>query len=153
MSSAPVRYLLDSNAFDDLAEHEADRRLAVATARSASVAFFTTYAQEAELAELASRKPDKYWRIASIPRAIIASSVFVLGHTRLGSGRLGGGATYDAVRRGPRHVDDGVIADTAHAEGMVLVTNERRLRNRATTLGVDALKPADLLVKLRQSTN
>ena len=142
--------MLDSNAFDELVEREADREIAGRLARSKQVEFFTTYAQEAELAELAARNPRKYWRVASIPREIIASSVFVLDHTPLGSGRLGSGGTYDAVRRGPRHVDDGVIADTAHAEGMILVTNERRLRNRATALGLPVMWPAELLEELHR---
>jgi rRNA-processing protein FCF1 len=147
------KYMLDSNAFDEPAKRESDRQLTVRVARSKQIQLFTTYAQEDELDELASRKPEKYWRIASIPRDIILSSVFVLDHTPLGSGRLGGGKTYEAVRRGPRHVDDAVIADTAHAEGMVLVTSEKRLRNRATALGLTVWHPADLLRELRRQVS
>lgn len=142
--------MLDSNAFDELVELEADRRVVIRLARAGRIELFTTYSQEAELWRLAERKPEKYWRVASIPRRLVPSSVFVLDHTPLGSGRLGDGATYDAIRHGTNHVDDAVIADTAESEGMILVTNERRLRNRAVALtSLTVMRPAELLTQLR----
>ncbi|MDQ3631802.1 MAG: PIN domain-containing protein [Actinomycetota bacterium] len=141
--------MLDTNAFDALVADESNRVGIVGLTRSGTVSLFTTYVQERELLVLASVDPHKYWRTASIPRSALASSVFVLDHTPLGSGRLGAGTAYEAVWLGPKHVDDAVIADTAKAEDLPVVTNDRRLRRRAEELGLDVWSSAELITWMR----
>jgi predicted nucleic acid-binding protein len=56
---------------------------------------------------------------------------------------------FDAVAVGnPRHKRDALILLTARREGIPVVTNDGRLRNRCTAHGVEAMSPADLLSRL-----
>jgi predicted nucleic acid-binding protein len=142
--------MLDSNVFDRVVEHESDRRAIISLVKAGDVRLFTTYVQEGELFELAERSPEKYWRIASVPRRELPASVFVLDHTPLGAGRLGSGVVYGSIRHKTSHIDDAVIADTAAGEGLTLVTDDARLLRRAAALPQLTVVSSDvLLVRIR----
>jgi rRNA-processing protein FCF1 len=56
--------------------------------------------------------------------------------------------TFDALRSGKRrHTEDALISHTALREGYALVTNERRLTNRAKDEGIEVLTTAELLAE------
>jgi hypothetical protein len=98
------------------------------------------------------RTPDplKRARLAAVPRVEVGASVCVLGHWRLGVDRLGNGEVYKHIARSPKDVEDGMIADTAVAEGLPLVTEDARLRKRALEVGAVVWRVDDLIAQLRQ---
>lgn len=75
---------------------------------------------------------------------------FVLGLSRLGHARFGDDdEAFDAFRsRNVDHTRDALIAATAQYEQCALVSNDRRLTNRARERGVDAMTPGELLKEL-----
>ncbi len=70
----------------------------------------------------------------------------VLGTSRLGLARYGETERVEAIRSpSGRHTNDALIATTAQGEGAVLVTEERRLRNRARREGIEVWSAAELI--------
>jgi rRNA-processing protein FCF1 len=60
--------------------------------------------------------------------------------------RWGGGPTIEAIHRGSaNHINDSLIGVTAEAENAILITNERRLTNRARELDIPVMTMPDLL--------
>lgn len=81
---------------------------------------------------------------------LVPTGAFVLGFSRLGYGRLtSDGEALEAFRSGNVvHTRDALIAATAQYEQCALVTNDRRLTNRARERGVEVIMPEDLLADL-----
>lgn len=71
----------------------------------------------------------KRTRIASIPRRVIGTVGFVLDYSLLGVDRLGPDEPIEAIRKGRRkETADALIAATAEWDGLLLVTEDVRLR-------------------------
>lgn len=68
------------------------------------------------------------------PTTVTLDSVTVLGHSRLGTSRLGEGEIYTAHRGQSRQVSDAVIADAAHTEAAIFVSDDNRARKRYAKL-------------------
>jgi hypothetical protein len=68
-------------------------------------------------------------RIASIPRTAVGTVGFILDYSHLGVDRLGPDEPIEAIRRGRRkETADALIAATAEWDGLLLVTEDVRLR-------------------------
>lgn len=63
-----------------------------------------------------------------------SDAVFIVGYSKLGSARLGGGEIYTAHRGQSQKVKDAVIADTANSDCNVFVSEDNRCRNRLREL-------------------
>jgi hypothetical protein len=123
----PLRAMVDSCAIDHFvtgAKHSAELNAAIADGR---LEIIGTHVQRTE----------------------VAPSAFVLGLSRIGIDRLGEGTIHTAITTAPKHAEDGLIADTAAHEGLILVTEDDRLWKRANALGVPTYRIAELLVQLR----
>ena len=68
------------------------------------------------------------------PATVIADSVFVLDHSRLGFARLGDGGMFTAHRGASTQVSDAMIVDAADNDADVFVSEDRRARERYATL-------------------
>jgi hypothetical protein len=156
------RFLLDSNVYDDLIgappvvdalvelrrrrtiepliethvqRDELARKPELLAARDALPAILFMHTRAAAAVWGASRWGEGHWTVTP-------TSEFVLGVSRLDEARLGNGQVLEAIRGDTRrenlnHARDALLMDTARAEGAVFVTNERRLLNRGTQLGLD----------------
>jgi hypothetical protein len=94
--------------------------------------------------------PEKRARVRSVPTRSTPTWGFVLGTSRLGEARLGPAEPIEGVCRGNLdHAEDALIASTALFDGCTLVTNDRRLTNRARKLGVDVWSGDQLLAYLK----
>ena len=99
-----------------------------------ALTILTTHIQEDELAEIPS-----WWkraRIARIPRVRVPTSEFVWDVSRWDEARIGTGEPLEQIRGTKRHTKEGLIGATALVESAVLVTEERRLKRRASDTGV-----------------
>jgi rRNA-processing protein FCF1 len=133
------RFLVDTMIFDLIVGTKGADRLVFDLHGGAEIQFLVTHVQEDELSEI--RDADKRRRIAAIPRKVVATYGFVLGTSRLGMARLGDDAPIEAIREPNwrKYTNDALIAVTAQYENATLVTNERRLLNRARReLGIEA---------------
>lgn len=128
----PLRVLLDTNVFDRIAETDESLDRVQRLVRRGAITVFVTHVQEDELARITDST--KSARIASIPRDLIPTSEFAVGTSRLDMACLGEGEALEKIRKGnwAKHTRDALIAATAHADGLVLVTEDGRLRNRAS---------------------
>ncbi|MER7982648.1 hypothetical protein [Streptomyces sp. NPDC095817] len=146
------RVVFDTNAVDPLTDGPTYERIreAVTAGRLEVLYTHVTIDELAEIPDL-DRRQQLLALLVSIGRLVPTGSA-VLDFSRLDFCRLGAEdaeAAFDGLRSGSlRHTKDALIADTAVFEGCALVTNERRLTNRAAARGIEVLKSADLLAEV-----
>ncbi|HEC87330.1 MAG TPA: hypothetical protein ENI49_05645, partial [Thermoplasmatales archaeon] len=83
-----------------------------------------------------------------IPKKEIPTESFVVGlkYSRVGKAKLGGGVLLEAIREGNlKHTRDALIGETAIKNGLILVTNDKRLLNKVRDLGGQAITLGDFL--------
>ena len=126
----PQRFALDTNVFDQIIESEDSLARVERLAARGLIEIVVTHVQEDELAEI--QDEPKRARIARVPRVQEPTSDFIIGVSRLGMARLGTGVHLEPLRASnPRkYTNDALIAATAIWDGVTLVSEERRLRNR-----------------------
>lgn len=91
-------------------------------------------------------------RLLHVPFTTHGAAVFVLGESRLDVGdRLGSeevGAQFETLRGGnPAHTQDAMMATTAIRDGLILVSNDKKARNRARTAGATVMTTSELLAE------
>jgi predicted nucleic acid-binding protein len=133
--AGPRRILVDTMIFDRIVATRRLTRKIRRLARSGRLLVLTTHVQEDELAGVASRF--KRARLARIPRDLVPTSHFVIGHSRFDLARIGDDPSFEQIRGTGAHTKDGLIGATALAESAVLVTEDRRLGRRASDAGVE----------------
>jgi hypothetical protein len=69
------------------------------------------------------------------PIAVEAESVTVLGYAPLGMTELGDGEVYAEHRGESKKIPDAIIADSAHVLADILVSEDRRCRERLKRIG------------------
>ncbi|MDQ3715666.1 MAG: hypothetical protein M3381_06505 [Actinomycetota bacterium] len=84
----------------------------------------------------------------------IPVAVLVMGFSRWDSARVSGpelGEVYErlAGTRTDHDIRDAIVAVTAYADGLPLVSNDRKLRERGAAEGIDVLSLAELLDRVR----
>jgi predicted nucleic acid-binding protein len=125
-----MRAMIDTMVFDRLVD-DPEAFAAVAQAvREHRLALFTTPIQEAQVAAVAD--PRRRKQLRTVPREVVPTRG-------------------DAVADGRRHVADAMIAETARARCDVLVTEDRRLTERAQ--GVEVWNVDRLLAWVAQASN
>ena len=125
-------FVLDSMIFDKIIDDELALEAIHAAVGTGQIRLLKTHIQEDEHADIPDE--EKRQRMAAVPTVDTATvGGFIIGVSRLDRARLGDGVALELVRNGSlRHTNDALLAATAEAEGAVLVTKERRLRNFAT---------------------
>ncbi len=68
------------------------------------------------------------------PVEVVDESVFVLDRAQLGRARLGEGEVYKEHRGESSQIPDGILADSAHAYADLLVSEDKRCRDRLTRI-------------------
>ena len=128
-----MRVMLDTNIFDRIVATWGLTREIRRLVKSGALTTLTTHIQEDELAKAPLWKRVRF---ARVPRVRVATSDFVIGHSRFDQARLGAGERLEEIRGTAKHTNDGLIAATALAESAALITEERRLTLRASDAGV-----------------
>ena len=116
--------MIDTMVFDAVADDPEIREAVTAATRDRRIALFTTQIQEDQLAAIPD--PGRRKRLRALPRE-------VLPHVA-----PDGGTLVDAVHAGQnKHLADALIAGTALARCDLLVTDDRRLTERSSRLGLE----------------
>jgi hypothetical protein len=95
-----------------------------------------------------SQVPDASRRnaMSAIPFVITPTYGLVLGVSKIGLARFGEPELIEAIDSpGGNHTEDALLATTAAYEGAVLVTEDRRLRNRANAEGGTVWHPREFV--------
>jgi predicted nucleic acid-binding protein len=129
--------VLDSNAVDPLLDDRALCARVLAAVARGSLRVLYTHVTVGQIAATpdAARRVD----LARVLREVgepVATAAFVLDYSRLGMARLEGSARLDDFRAPGGDTWDALIAVTAAEDGAILVTQDRRLANRACKAGV-----------------
>ena len=127
--------MIDTMVFDALDADPPARDAVLAAIASGRLRLVTTHVQEAQLADI----PDPVRRRAlqRLPREVVPTTARVLAVGRDGRPRLAPSDEERALRLGPRHAADDVIAQAARAHADLLVTEDRRLAEDARAGGLE----------------
>ena len=120
-----ITLLLDSNIWDKLADNRMAREKinAMCSLGTLKVVVPTTLKQEL-LNSPFKDIPD--WFLISE----VNDSISILNHSRLGEANLGNGEAYRDHLGESQKVSDAVLADLAHSEGAIFVSEDKRARKR-----------------------
>lgn len=141
--------MIDTMVFDALSADPPGREAVLAAIAARRLRLVTTHVQERQLADI--RDPVRRKALQRIPREVVASAAPVLAVSRSGRPVLGPSPETHAIRRGPRHVADDVIAEVARARADCLVTEDRRLAEDARARGVETWTVATLIAWAREA--
>ncbi|MEH1170006.1 hypothetical protein V6V47_31965 [Micromonospora sp. CPCC 205539] len=145
------RLLLDSNAVDPFADIPGAYEAAQKAIAEGVYELIFTHVNLDELAE--TKDVDRRQHLLLVMVALgrlVATGATAVGYSRVTWCRLVDDAdVFDAVQSGNiDHTRDALLAATAVFEGCPLVTNDKKLRNRAAGRGVDVITTAELLAEL-----
>jgi predicted nucleic acid-binding protein len=144
------RVVLDSNGVDPLIDLPGAYKVARAAVTAGQLELLFTHVTVTELR--ATRDPCRRSRLLGIlvdlgrgvPTGAVALDVSELDHATLSDSA----DEVEALRSASiRHTRDALIATAALLETCALVTNERRLTNRARERGIEVLKTVELLAE------
>ena len=136
------RIAFDTNVLDAILGSPTLVQAIQRAATAGELLLVSTHVQEDELAATpnAERRAKLLALYHALPVATVATHGFVIGVSRVGMARIGGGsrtgvAIDDLDSKGRKHRRDALIGVTAAGEADVLVTCERRLRTRMKAAG------------------
>ena len=123
------KVVLDANIWDKLAgdDQARERIRSLCEASALEIIVPDTLRQQLEVSPVGG-VPDWF------PTNVIADSVFVLDHSRLGFARLGKGGVFAAHRGASQQISDAVIVDVADNDADIFVSEDRRARKRYVKL-------------------
>ena len=140
--------MFDTNAFDYLKEN-----LEVITNSQYENNYYMTYVQEKELKKMALKKENKLEEIFESVKKIDVKkepvSVFLVGHTPLGQGRVGPGKVYDELLNDSKNnVEDAIIGEAAISYGHSLVTDDKQLYRKVEKYNINVMTFKEFLEML-----
>lgn len=136
------KFIFDSNVFDDIV----DGKLKIDSIKNVNLEIYLTHVQNDEVQSCLSEKKRKALTsvMLKLRSKIIPTESAVYGVSRLGKAKLGGGIIYKKIKgKGLNHVKDALIGEVAIKNGLILVTNDKRLIFKVSELGGIALSVSD----------
>ncbi len=136
----------DSNVFDEITNGKLN--IADLIKLKEKLEYYITHIQVDEINEC----PDKEKRaklflmMGKLAPIIISTTSFVLGKSRLGEARLGDGKIFEELRNGNlKNTEDSLIGEVSIKEGIILVTQDIKLRkyvnsNNGKAINIDEFK-------------
>lgn len=136
------KYIFDTNIFDDIVDGILKVSDIVKYKNYKKVEIYVTHIQIDEINKCSDE--DKRARLnifmVKIRPILIPTSSCVYDISRYDESKYGNGNILDKIKKGNiDHVEDALIGETAIKEGIILVTNDRRLKNIVIELGGNAL--------------
>jgi rRNA-processing protein FCF1 len=130
------RVILDTMVYDAVENDQQLKQLIRGCQDAGHISIFTTHVQKDQLAQI---PPEKDVGQASAVAAMqIATSVTVIGYSRIGQSRIGGNEENDVYSKlrinNSKHTEDAIIGTTAYHDADILVTDDKGFRNRLKNL-------------------
>jgi predicted nucleic acid-binding protein len=145
-----MKLILDSNVFDDLLAG----KISINNFNLNENEIFITHIQVDEINEC----PDKFKRASLFNLLIeirpekIPTETFALGFSRIGNAKLGDAILFQKLRNSNlNHSKDALIGETAIKQNLILITNDKRLRNKVIELGGSSMNIEEF--KIQQKEN
>lgn len=143
--------LLDSNAVDPFADVPGAYEAAEKAIAEGAYELIFTHVNLDELSETKDLDPRQHLLLVMVALGrLVPTGATAVGYSRLSWCRMVDDAdVFDAVQSGNvDHTRDALLAATAVFEQCPLVTNDRKLSNRAAGRGVEVITTAELLAEL-----
>jgi len=136
------KYIFDTNIFDDVVSDKLKISDIVKYKNYKKVEIYVTHIQIDEINKCSD--VDKRARLnmfmVKIRPILISTSSCAYDVSRYDMSKYGDGIIFNKIKSGNiNHVKDALIGETAIKEGIILVTNDKRLRNKVIELGGKAL--------------
>jgi rRNA-processing protein FCF1 len=142
--------IFDSNVFDDVLSGI----IKIEQFTIDSIQIFITHIQEDELNECSDK--ERREKLLNVMREInpikIATESFVVGSSRIEEAKIGDGDLLEKLRvLNLKRTNDGLIGETAIKNNLVLITNDKQLKNRVNELGGIALSVLEFKAQYEHS--
>lgn len=136
------KYIFDTNIFDDIVSEKLKVSDIVKYKKFKKVKIYVTHIQIDEINKC--NDEDKRARLSmfmvKIRPILISTSSCAYDVSRYDESKFGDGIIFNKIKRGNiKHVEDALIGETAIKEGIILVTNDKRLKKTIMELGGNAL--------------
>ena len=144
------KYMFDTNIFNDTV----DGKLEISDiVNCKKVEIYVTHIQIDEINKCSDE--DKRARLSmfmvKIKPILIPTSSCVFDVSRFDESKFGDGIIFNKIKKGNiNQVEDALIGETAIKEGIVLVTNDKRLKNIVIKLGGNAISLDDFIERLKE---
>ena len=144
------KYMFDTNIFNDMV----DGKLEISDiVNCKKVEIYVTHIQIDEINKCSDE--DKRARLSmfmvKIKPILIPTSSCVFDVSRFDESKFGDGIIFNKIKKGNiNQVEDSLIGETAIKEGIVLVTNDKRLKNIVIKLGGNAISLDDFIERLKE---
>jgi predicted nucleic acid-binding protein len=151
VSSNTSYYLLDSNAYDFVIADDGLPEELNELIEQSRIVLLLTYVQYTELVKMhEAGKHQKFAACMLINATVVPACGVIPDKSPFG---LSIWADDDASHRISEttegNINDALLVETAHHHNAVLVTDDRRCRNRATRVGVLTLRPPEFIERMR----
>jgi rRNA-processing protein FCF1 len=150
------KYIFDTNIFDDIVNEKLKVSDIVKYKNYKKVEVYVTHIQIDEINKCSD--VDKRARLnifmVKIRPILISTSSCAFDVSRFDESRFGDGIIFNKIKKGNIiHVEDALIGETAIKEGIILVTNDKRLKNIVIELGGNALSLNEFIERLNETGN
>lgn len=139
-----MKLVLDSNVFDDLVTGKLDLK----TFENKEI--FITHIQVDELNECSDKEKRAllFNSVTEVRPEKIPTESFIIGTSRIGSARIGGGDLIEQLRMGNyKKTNDALIGETAIKNNLTLITNDKKFKNKVIELGGSSMTVDELIGK------
>ena len=141
------KIMLDSNILDDITTGVLKRE-DITNAKKLGYKFYVTHIQVDEINDCSDnekRKKLNLFLTTTSPEVLPTESTIV-GVSRVGFSKLGDGEKYNNLKKGSKRIrksNDALIGETAIKNKLVLLSNDKQLRNRIRSEGGNAISIDD----------
>lgn len=147
------KYMFDTNIFDDIVNGKLGIANIARYKNFKKAEIYVTHIQIDENNKCSD--VDKRARLnifmVKIRPILIPTSSCAFDISRFDESKFGDGIIFDEIKKGNiKHVEDALIGETAIKEGIILVTNDRRLKNIVIELGGNALFLNEFIERLKE---
>lgn len=147
------KYIFDTNIFDDIVNEKLKVSDIIKYKNYKKVEIYVTHIQIDEINKCSDA--DKRARLNifmdKIGSILVSTSSCAFDVSRFDASKFGNGIIFNKIKKGNiNNVEDALIGETAIKEGIILVTNDKRLKNIVIKLGGNAISLDDFIERLKE---
>lgn len=143
-----MKVIFDSNVFDDIVTGKID--INILTQKGIEV--YITHLQVDEINECSDteKRAQLFNSMTELRPCKVPTESFCIGVSRIGSAKIndGNGLIEKLEAGNPNNAHDALIGETAIKNGLMLITNDKKFKNRVIELGGMAITTKELLIRI-----